>query len=108
MRAPIASVSSKAETGIPLVSAKTMRPATSPVARNSSIGDHAIASTSDLWNLVAREWCLSDGRSCAIPNQIAKDADEIATDCATDTAIVHLEEFLFRVDDEFVIDADLN
>ena len=85
-----------------------MRPATSPVARNSSIGDHAIASTSDLWNLVGREWCLSDGRSCAIPNQIAEDADEIATDCATDTAVVHLEEFLFRVEDEFVIDADLN
>ena len=32
----------------------------------------------------------------------------MATDCATDTAVVYLEEFLFRVDDEFVIDADLN
>jgi hypothetical protein len=41
-------------------------------------------------------------------HQVTEDADEIATHGTADAAIVHFEEFLFRVDDEFMVDADLS
>ena len=35
------------------------------------------------------------------------DADEVAAHGAADAAVVHLEDFLVRADDEVVVDADL-
>jgi hypothetical protein len=41
-------------------------------------------------------------------HEAADDADEIATDGATDAAVVHFENFLIGIDDEFVVDANLS
>ena len=40
-------------------------------------------------------------------HQPLDDADEVAAHRAADAAVVHLEHFLVRADDEFVVDADL-
>jgi len=40
-------------------------------------------------------------------HQLRQDADQIATDGATDAAIVHLEHFFIGADDQVVVDADL-
>ena len=40
-------------------------------------------------------------------HELAEDADEVAADGAAEAAVVHLEDFLVRVDDEGVVDADL-
>ena len=41
-------------------------------------------------------------------HEVAENADEIAAHRAANAAVVHLEEFFLRVDDEFVINADLS
>ena len=40
-------------------------------------------------------------------HELPEDADEVAADGAADAAVVHLEDLLLGVDDEFVVDADL-
>jgi len=73
-------------------------------------------------HLIVGEKCLHDGSRVSetrgfdenaielVPafHQIAEDADEVAAHGAADAAVVHLKEFLFRVDHEFVVDADLS
>ena len=39
--------------------------------------------------------------------QLGQDADEVAAHAAADAAVVQLEDFLVRLDDELVVDADL-
>ena len=39
-------------------------------------------------------------------HQAADDADEIAAHGAADAAVIHFEDFLLGIDDEFVVDAD--
>ena len=43
----------------------------------------------------------------AAAHQALDDADEVAPHRAADAAVVHLEHFLVRADDELVVDADL-
>jgi hypothetical protein len=73
-------------------------------------------------DFVVSEESLNDwpriGQSCGLDEnaielvpafqQIAKDADEISPHRAADAAVVHFEEFLFGIDDELVVDADLS
>ena len=49
-----------------------------------------------------------DGVELALAlHQPVEDADEVAAHGAADAAVVHLEHFLVRADDEIVVDADL-
>ena len=52
--------------------------------------------------------CLHDDRVelAAALHQPLDDADEIAAHGAADAAVVHLEHFLVRADDEIIVDAD--
>ncbi len=65
--------------------------------------------------------CLRDGRrigeagrldddpidAALAPHQAAKNSYEIATHRAADAAVVHFENFFFRIDDEVIVDSDL-
>ena len=65
--------------------------------------------------------CLRDGRvigkagrlhdntihAAPAPHQAAKNSYEIATHRAADAAVVHFENFFFRIDDEIIVNTDL-
>jgi hypothetical protein len=65
--------------------------------------------------------CLRDGRgigqpgrlhddtihAAPAPHQAAKNSYEIATHRAADAAVVHFENFFFRIDDEIIVNSDL-